>query len=735
MKHLPDRQRTPARQRLAFQGLAAALALACGFALAAPADGGGGGPVQLRRLIDQQVGGLDKLKVPANNAELPVPRQADGSVAYRYETTEAKRYLGKLLFHDPVRSARINVNTGVPLDLPAGTAFGGTMNAADPNIPEIFNAQVRATSCGSCHIGEAAGKAGQRLNFASGGEGRGYTDEKGNFVPRRRPQAGLSKLRSQPLFAGDVLADALPTLGDIFIDASGQRVVTTPALFYHDPKPQALLATGRLDQLDSVGRQAPGLVGFGFNNRLLFGGIGGELPSTAGSLNPFNDPAGENMTLLLLDAHRMLGSQSAELMAIPAFVKLFRDAFPQEAAEADAAKDLGKLVNDVTEFRAQATFLRTVVTRNTPFDKFLAGDNRALTPAQQRGAKLFFTKAEDRGAGCFGCHSGPMLNKQPDDPDVAGIGQYVEQNFHNVGIGDHPVQALNALARGKLDFGKLGADGYPYHAEDTGREEITHDRNDLFKFRTMTLRQLKDARTFFHNGSFTRVRDVVQYFNAGVPQDPTAGAADTLSTRFTHPRGKGTPAGLGLTDAQVDDLTDFLENALYDPAFVHYDPKSTTDTLQPNERDLAYSKYRPDLAALGAKDGFMLSGLAIDSNDPLSRRDQGLEFLDVTSQAQITLLRREKDGERQRDIYRIANNSTSIIDTHLLMVARGLPPQVKLVNGSGKTGAGEPYLRVFLPDGVIMPGQSITVSLVFEREKKDPATNYLLGLLSGQGKP
>jgi cytochrome c peroxidase len=725
---------------LAPTALAAAIALLLCASVAADE---GAGPTPLRQLIDRQVGGIDKLKVPATNAELPVPRQADGTVNYRYETTEAKRYLGKLLFHDPVRSARINVNKDVPLDLPAGTAFGGTMSASDPNIQAITNAQLRDTSCGSCHIGEAAGKAGQRINFASGGEGRGYTDERGNFIPRRRPQTILNKLRNQPLFAGDVLVDMLPTLGDIFIDANGQRVVTTPALFYHEPKPQALLATGRLDQLDSVGRQAPGLVGFAFNNRLLFGGIGGELPSIAGSLNPFNDPAGENMTLLLLDAHRMLGSQSAELLNIPAFVKLFQDAFPQEAAEAAATRDMTKLVNDVTEFRAQATFLRTVVTRNTPFDKFLAGDNHALTPAQRRGAKLFFTKAEDRGAGCFGCHSGPMLNKQPNDADVTGIGKLVDENFFNIGIGDHPVQALNALARGHIDFSKLGPDGYPYHAEDTGREEITHDSNDKFKFRAMTLRQLKDARTFFHNGSFTKLRDVVQYFNAGMPQDPTAGAADTLSKRFTHPRGNGTPRGLGLSDDQVDDLTDFLENALYDPAFVRYDPKSSTDTLQPNERDLAYSKYRPDLAALGAKDGFLPSGLAIDNNDPLSRRDQGLEFLNVTSQVHASRIESKRHDGRQVDVYRLTNNSTSIVDTHLLMIARGLPRQVELEDGS-VTSTGDPYRRVFLPQGALMPGQSIVQRLVFktrhgrDRDRKDErsaAVNYSLELLSGQGKP
>jgi hypothetical protein len=327
-----------------------------------------------------------------------------------------------------------------------------------------------------------------------------------------------------------------------------------------------------------------------------------------------------------------------------------------------------------------------------------------------------------------------MLNKQANDPDVAGIGKFVEENFINVGIGDHPVQALNALERGRLNPNVLGKDGFPYHAEDTGRQEITGNPDHAFKFRSLTLRQLKDGGNFFHNASFTKLRDVVEYFNAGVPQDPTAGAAATLSKRFTNPRGPGYPRGLGLSAKQVDDLTEFLEDGLYDPAFLKFDPKSTTDAFQPHERDLTYSKYRPDLAALGAKDGFMLSGLALNNNDPLSRRDLGLEFLDVTSQAQISLIDRDREHGRQRDVYRITNNSTQIIDTHLLMVARGLPRQIELVNGNGKTQGGDPYLRVFLKDGVIMPGKSITVSLVFKRDRKDPQAIYSLGLLSGQGK-
>jgi hypothetical protein len=330
-----------------------------------------------------------------------------------------------------------------------------------------------------------------------------------------------------------------------------------------------------------------------------------------------------------------------------------------------------------------------------------------------------------------------VLNKQFNDPDVAGIGAFVEENFFNVGIGDHPVRALNALARGTLDPTKLGKDGFPYHAEDTGRQEVTHNPDHAFKFRALTLRQLKDARTFFHNGSFTRVRDVVEYFNAGVPQDATAGGAATLSARFTNPRGLGYPRGLGLSDQQVDDLADFLENALYDPAFVHFDPKSSTDTLQPNERDLTYSKYHPDLAALGAKDGFMLSGRAIDDNDPLSRRDQGLEFLDVTSQATVERIASNSKGERQTDQYRITNKSQSVIDTHLLIIVRGLQHETELEDASGTTHSGDPYIRVFLPDGVLQPGQSIVQTLSFELEGGNNArpVSYVIDLLSGQGNP
>ncbi len=692
-------------------------------------------PSQVRDYIANRVGGLKNLTVPATDAEIPVPPPPAGHTAYRYQTTEAKRYLGKQLFHDPIRTARID------------PTFGGVV------------ATAQTGSCGSCHLGEVDGKAGQQLNFNVGGEGRGFTDEFGNFHARRRPRTDLLiQQRDTQLFPGDALVDVLPTLTDIDLLPPCQSTTldeTNPARAHKRPPVCGVYATGRLDPLDSVGRQSPSMVGFAFNNRLLFGGFAGQpTNSLPGALNPNNDPAGENITLLLLDAHRMftdnpplpgeapgLNGETGPLQKVKAFVKLFRDAFPVEAAEAEAQHNLSLLVNDDTAVRATATFLRTVVTRHTPFDRFLAGNNAALTPSQLQGAKLFFTPAAGGagGAGCFVCHSGPVLNKQHNDPDVAGVGKFVEQNFINVGIGDHPIQALNRQA-------KFGA-GTTRH--DVGRQEITGKDSSAFGFKVPTMRQLKEAVTFFHDGAprFRTVRDAVQYFNAGVPEDPVAGAAPTLDIRFTNPRGPGFPPGLGLTEEQVDQLTDFIENGLYDPALSHYDPQSPTRLFNLDPTELTYSKYRPDLAALGAKDGRVISGRAMDDNDPLTRRDEGFEFLDVTTRVQVDQVGFYSGSDADTVVVKLTNtakpqvtlpgviDSASVIDTNLLVVVRQLDPSIRLVNASGKTRDGDPYVRVFLPSGVLTSGNSITQALAFKGANAGSAPSYQLTFLSGQGRP
>lgn len=113
----------------------------------------------------------------------------------------------------------------------------------------------------------------------------------------------------------------------------------------------------------------------------------------------------------------------------------------------------------------------------------------------------------------------------------------------------------------------------------------------------------------------------------------------------------------------------------------------------------------------------------------------GIEFLDVTAQLNIAWIGTNSLGGHRQDIIRITNNSSAIVDTHLLVVVRGLVDRIRMENASGITSGGDPYVRLFLPNGVLSPGQSIVAPLGFKRESNAPPVRYTLMLLSGQGNP
>src|SRR5574341_1294964 len=69
-------------------------------------------PDSLRASIDARVGGIAKLQVPARNEDLPQPRLPNGDVDPRFKISEAKRFLGKLLFQDPIRNTTIKPECG-----------------------------------------------------------------------------------------------------------------------------------------------------------------------------------------------------------------------------------------------------------------------------------------------------------------------------------------------------------------------------------------------------------------------------------------------------------------------------------------------------------------------------------------------------------------------------------------------------------------------------------------------
>lgn len=498
-------------------------------------------PEEVRSAVLSRIASINDLQVPATDADLPQPTDS------RFQITPEKKRLGKLLFFDPIRNNNVHPE------------FGGKRLLA------------QSSSCGSCHVGLAASKAGQQTAFGQGAEGFGYIDDvTGLFVGDRKPYADLT--------------DVVPTQFEMS-DAAG-----------------TIVASGRFDAVDSVPRLSPTIIGLAFNQRLLWDGAAGEPydgnDPTKANANPGNLPAAENLVQRANRAHRMLETQRFAIQEVPAYMRLFKEAFPEDFAAYEASKNPDDLCNDDLIQRAMAAFLRSVVTRNTPYDKFLAGDDTALTDSQLRGAWLFFTPATEGGANCVACHSGPMLNKVLGDED----GTLVEENFHNVGIGDHPLQDLMRDV--------LNNDGH----RDRGRADVTADAGAAFKFKTPTLRQARDAAPYMHDGGFATLRQVLDYFNAGEPKSEDAANAGTVDALFTHPRGDS-ETGLGLSDADLDALEDFLANGLYDAAFVNFDPDSTTDTFELNERDLNYSF---EMQMLGAVNGKVPSGLFHPQTDARS---------------------------------------------------------------------------------------------------------------------
>jgi hypothetical protein len=109
-------------------------------------------------------------------------------------------------------------------------------------------------------------------------------------------------------------------------------------------------------------------------------------------------------------------------------------------------------------------------------------------------------------------------------------------------------------------------------------------------------------------------------------------------------------------------------------------------------------------------------------------------FLNVTDQVEI-MIDSKRQSQRQEDVLKITNTSSSVVDTHLLVITKGLSDQIQLENSDEMTSDGERFLRVFLDDGVLLPDQSIMATLKFRRKDNASPVSYTPVLLSGQGTP
>jgi cytochrome c peroxidase len=172
---------------------------------------------------------------------------------------------------------------------------------------------------------------------------------------------------------------------------------------------------------------------------------------------------------------------------------------------------------------AIAAFERTVVSFDAPVDRFLAGDDTALTPAARRGLALA------RAGACFDCHKPPL---------------YADGLVHNVGIS---LRSGNSVAA-RPDNGRAAIVG-------AGPNNV-----NVRAFKTPTLREIARTAPYMHDGSLATLADVVEHFDSG-GRFVRGGQAqvDSLLDSRIRP--------LGLTAAQKQDLLTFLVEGFASPDY------------------------------------------------------------------------------------------------------------------------------------------------------------------------
>lgn len=331
--------------------------------------------------------------------------------------------------------------------------------------------------------------------------------------PDRLPALTLEMLELLPSLPGEI--DSLPAVPEpadnpttndkvalgmrLFFDKSLSRDRSMSCATCHDP------AKGYGDGLprasgfgkQELKRHSPTLLNAAYNEPQFWDGRASGLEEQA--LGPILAAAEMNMPSTSEVVKRINESS--------AYDGRFEQVFGEPASMENIAK-------------AIAAFERTLVTPDSPFDRYMAGDKAALTEQEKRGLALFVGKGS-----CSQCHTGP---------------NFTDNKFHSLG--------------GRQE-------GPP--GNDLGRQEVTGDPADREAFKTPTLRNVSLTGPYMHDGSLSTLEEVVDYYNGG------GGASETKSELIFE---------LQLGDEESADLVAFL-NALTgrQPAL----PETFASTEQP----------------------------------------------------------------------------------------------------------------------------------------------------------
>jgi cytochrome c peroxidase len=204
----------------------------------------------------------------------------------------------------------------------------------------------------------------------------------------------------------------------------------------------------------------------------------------------------EQAKLPILNPIEMGHPDAASAMAAVNTDPAYQDLFQKAYGRAPNYDDLG---------RAIASFERTLIFLNAPFDRFAGGDNKALSPAAQRGWDLFNGKAR-----CVSCH---MINSS----NPLGT----DNLFHNIGVSARKqnFEALAAQALGVLKDGSnteaLDKLAVETDMSELGRFLVTKKRDDIGAFKTEQLRNVGLTAPYMHDGSLKTLWDVMDHYNKG----------------------------------------------------------------------------------------------------------------------------------------------------------------------------------------------------------------------------
>lgn len=247
----------------------------------------------------------------------------------------------------------------------------------------------------------------------------------------------------------------------------------------------------------------------------------------------------------------------AKVKGIPEYRTEFQKVFGREPNYDDLAA-------------AIAAFERMQFSGNARFDRFLAGNAKAINASEKRGWALFNGKAR-----CNTCHAGNAVSPL-----------FSDQKFHNIGIAAHK-QDFSKLAAEALKIVRTGDEkqidelALETKFSELGRFLVTKNENDIGGFKTPTLRNVGVTGPYMHDGSLTTLWDVIDHYNKG---------------GIANPFLDGGMQRLGLTEPEIDDLVAFMFALTADDFSTLEKQELTRQRARKNNRP-----ERDTAAALGKK--------------------------------------------------------------------------------------------------------------------------------------